>query len=446
MIPTANIVVVDDREEDLSAIVSSLWKMNAACLPIHVVGGIPNISRPLKGVQIVFFDILYTPTVPSGAAAYDSAADVLRRVIADDNGPYVLITWSTVSIDHDEFMTRLSDVHTDVPPPAASAALSKAKFSAGAKTGEKKLDELRRDIQKVVAKCSQVDALFVWQESAQEAARSVCGSILNMVDRNERFTGGAGASLERLLRAIVREAVGKTNVERDRLRALNEGLGPILLDRLTHTSASNSSSKKILRAAIPDPKPTPKLSGPEITSLNNMHSFSFTNPSGVSLGERGAVCTLPDALKGNGFWTFSGMRQHEAFKYFVVAKGTGTTPNWNVLKKNFEWVLVGLTAPCDEAQAKATHLRRVALALEIPDPIPSKFKRVAENSPATADTPAYFFDGMQRKLVFNWLFVSSVAQGKWIGSIVRFRIRDPLMSDLGTKFTAHAARLGHIAF
>lgn len=446
MIPTASIVVVDDNLDDLEAIVSSLQGLGAACLPIHVENAEPKLAMPLKNVQIIFFDIVYLQTVTTPPQVYDVAANVLGKVIRDDNGPYVLITWSTRHTDHGEFMERLCNTYPNIPPPAASAALKKEDFTGAGKTSPSRPAQLRTQIKKILTDCPQVNTLFIWQQAALEAAGSVAGTVLDMVKREDRFMGNPGPSLECILNAVVREAVGPGNVAKDRLRALNEGLGPILLDRLTHASVSDQKTKTTLRNAIPKPEVPPHLPSGVKPLLNNMHSCSFKLLNGTEPGERGAVCTLPDAFSGKNFVKLAGMNQSAALIRFLVPKEKNNPPKWEKLKKVSEWMLVGLTAPCDEAQKNATHLRRVALALEVPNPLPDCLKLPQMSSPAIACTPIYLFDGQERQLFFNWLFVTAVPNAMWEGSNVKFRIRDPLISDLGIKFTSHAARLGHTSF
>lgn len=321
MIPRASIVVVDDDQDDLDAIVASLRGLDAACLPVHVVEAEPKLAAPLKNVQIVFFDILYLPGVMGGPAAYDTAAQVLGKVITKDNGPYVLITWSTINTNHDEFMERLNSTHPGIPPPAASAALKKEDFTGARSTSPNKLVRLRTEIEKVVSRCPQVSALFIWQQAALEAAGSVAGTVLDMVERKDRFMGTPGPSLERILNAVVREAVGPENVAKDRLRALNEGLGPILLDRLTHASVSDKKTITTLKNAIPNPEVKPSLQSAVKFFLNNLHSISLKLLDGTEPGERGAVCTLPDAFSGKNFVKLAGMNQSAALKRFLEPKG-----------------------------------------------------------------------------------------------------------------------------
>lgn len=445
MIPKARIAVVDDDKVALNAIVEALRKLSVACLPVLVKDAQPDLKKPLDNIQILFFDIGYLPGA-SPITTYDTAANIMEMVISDVNGPYILITWTSMGAIHDDFMDRLAQVHGNIPPPAVSFSLRKEKFIYANASNKYRHAQLAKEIENKINTYSQIQALMLWQEWADSASRDVCENILQFVDRGKRFSGNSSDTLKRILKAIVRQSVGADHAARDLLYAINEGLGPILLDRILHKSKPDRRITKIFKSAIPELEKRINLKKEEKYKLNSLHLYSFSGLEGIKPGDRGAVCTLPKAeYSTKKLYSRFGESKRQIYKRFISAKGDNNNPNWQKIYSICNLYLIGIDPACDQVNPKVK-MDRVALVLECPNDIPG-FKWV-ESRERIYNTPIYIKKDSDifYKLVFNWLLVTTVSKHLWENSNVLFRLREPLINKINAEFARHAVRLGHIDF
>ena len=451
MIPQPSIVATDDNEQHLGAIVKCIQQMGAACLPILFEDGKLKVPRALTAVRLLFFDLHYVPGTPAGPALYDVAAGVLEKVIGQGNGPYVLITWSSHESEHDKFLQHVLNNFENIPPPATSAFLDKGPFIAGgnpdAEISGDQLKALADRVRNIVDTIPQVSAMMHWEDAGRAAAGDVITSLINLVPREECFLGRSGDELERLLLTIARAAVGKENVEGDRIFAINEGLAPILLDRLIHTTeARKKEALDIWGEALSDLNRSVKLRPEQTASLNARNLISSRDLIGVVPGDRGAVSTLCDQLDGDGFQEAFGVEKRELFgKYIDLKEQEG---NKQALREEFlstaHWRLVGSRAACDQAQQRGVTLKRVCLALEVPGRFLEAFNQ--KDHGAAFYSPLFMLNDEVVTLIFNWHYAVALTAAHLNSSQVAYRLREPLISQVTTCLHIHGLRPGIISY
>ena len=373
MIPQASIVATDDNRQHLNAIVNCFEMLGTACLPLQYLDGELKIVRKLTSVKLVFFDLNYVPGVPSGPMLFDIAAGVLQQVVQPNNGPYVLVTWSSHADEHQEFLRHVCVNCPEIPPPSASTFLDKIPFISGSGSGAgiqgEKVVEMARVIAEMIDSIPQVAAMLHWEETGRSAAGEVISSLVELIPRECCFLGKSGRPLEDLLLKIARTAVGKNNVGGNRLAAINDGLGPILLDQLMHTTEGRQQElRAVWERALPDLDRDVGLTVEQVGELNARTLVSSRDVTGVAPGDRGAVCTLGERLQGAVFTDTFGMDSRTLVGSFVALK-----PNERMLDEARErflgecqWRLVGSRAACDQAQGHGDVIKRVFLALEVP--------------------------------------------------------------------------------
>lgn len=448
MIPGASIAVLDDNEDHLRKLVSTLNSLGCAALPVLYRDGQAQIETPLNTLQLVFVDINLVPGNPQGPATYDIVLAALERIIAQDCGPYILISWSTHSGLHDELMNHFAEnLDEGFPAPAASARLDKNRYLNGA-------DDLTAGVQEAVGLVPQVSGLLGWQDAARIAAGEVVNSMLKLTEHTERYAGTNGPALEKLLTAIAREG-GGANAILDLSAAMNEGFGPILTDRLMHGTAANRERLNgIWSQAVPNASKAPSLDDQERAALNTMTAISTHDIEHVQAGSRGAVCKLPEALRTEeGFCAAFGCSPEQAVDFFVSPKTKEdraskdlTKPQWQELRKRTArelvegFKLVGLSAACDHAWGKVP-VKKLLLALEVPASALGDFELARSDS--CYQTPRILFPDGSRNghLFFNWRYYWATSSAN-VGVEVDYRIREPLMSHLTTNYHVHGFRPG----
>lgn len=458
MIPSPTIVAVDDRQDHLDGIVKCLARMGHACLPVLYragqlyVGGDKRLAGPLSSVQLLFSDIEYVPGLPKGAPTFDMVANVLEQLIAPDNGPYAMVTWSTYPDQFKDLMEHLArELNPDLSAPAASTLLDKTQVLIGGAEGVPTFDydALSDQITTLLGKCTEVNALMHWTDSARVAAGEVASALLSLIPRNEHFIGSDGKQLARLLTSIAIEGGGKGAGD-DLTSSMNEGLGPILIDRLIHACEGHRKvTEGEWQQAIPTPGTKPRLTDAEKAQLNAMTSVSYRDLAHVLAGNRGAVSSLPSRMTlVRDFKAVFGTHPKKLIWEYLEIRG-GDKEQRDVAKidrveQGVEWRLVGYSAACDHAQRKTPdNFKKVFLALEVQADLLEICRPLKVDS--VLSLPSYSLSGTSRCLVFNWHRDTAIAGG-FDGAEVLFRLREPLISALIHVFHNHGARLGYPSY
>lgn len=453
MIHPPTIIAVDDNAAELEQIVAALRSIDAACLPVKVDSTNPNLIAPLRGVRLVFLDINYLPGVASGTAMFETAATVLSNVLAKDNGPYVLITWTSKSDQHDELMSFFAGIE-ELPTPALTGSLAKEKFTSSPPpaeaAGKSAENSLAVEIRTVLARHPQIEALMHWEMSARRATGEVICSLLDLLPREHRFRGAAGPGLEYLLTLVAGAAVGKKNIAADRRGAISEALTPILYDRLVHQTATQAEAdawtKGIslgegLEKVVPHPG----------AKLNALSHIAMPGSGVMAAGDRGVVFQLADGTPA-WFASKSSVGMNDLAAEFLVkgSKSESLPPEESDLT-DCRWMLLGTRAVCDQAQSRGT-LRPVVLALEVPGELKDEGAglRMRKHGAASV-TPTYAVtldDGQEklRKMVVNWHWTTSLGHQEMKDAKVLFRLREPLINMLSASLSGYSARPGIIQF
>lgn len=453
MIQPSSVIAVDDDPQELDTIVQALRQLDIACLPVLVQGTKVNIRAPLSGVQLVFFDINYLKAVTNDVAMFEAAATILCKVLASDNGPYVLITWSSKADKHEGLMAHFANHVAEIPPPAVTGFLQKEHFTpeGAAKDGGA---SLREQIMSVLADQPQIRALMQWETSARRAAGDVICSLLDLFSREDRFAARYGPALHGVLTHIARSAVGRENVAADRRGALNEALVPILFDRLMHQLPVDGEAElwaDAITLAPDGPLPDP-AHGPHLNALSHI-ARAGSGP--MVAGDRGVVFTMPESA-GEIMAARTGRTLQEIAADFLSSQAKGqnksSPPEMAEVAENCRWVWVGMRAICDQAQAKGI-MRPVVLALEVPGTMKDKGLGLRfNNHGAISFTPCFMVPPpgggatANRRLIVDWHWTTSLADPEMAGATILYRIREPLMSQLASQMSGYTARPGIITF
>lgn len=438
MLHPPSIIAIDDNRDELTAIVAALHSLDYACLPILVNGTKPTTKTRLSGVKLVFFDINYLPGTPNPTLIYETAAAVLSKILAPDNGPYVLVTWTSKSDEHKSLMEYFADKVPEIPTPAFSASLEKSQFTVGTAAQAK----LPKEIKNALDSSPQVAALLHWDRACRGASASVIKSILDLLDRKNCFSGDIREELRKVLARMATVAVGKNNVDGDRLAAINEALAPILFDRLTHHSGSKEDKaiwKKAFELADAD-----KFDTARAARLNGL-SHIATSPAAP--GDRGAVFELAGDT-GAKLATAAGIGEEALVAEFIQQKGGKGVPALAESMKKCRWVLVGTRAVCDQAQARG-HLRPAVLALEVPCDLLKSALKPREHG-AKFCTPAFAIDenggGEARQLIVNWHWATALKKTELKKAKNLYRLREALINQICAAQAGYMSRPGIVTF
>jgi hypothetical protein len=429
MLPSPRIILIDDNHDHLRGLADGLNKCGAACLQVHFQGE-GDVKR-CPHVRVIFADLHLTQGGPGTDHTKDFTVigGLIEEKIAP-MGPYVIVLWTQFADQAKGLEFFLNERLKGVAKPVAVRALDKVKhLDVNGKVNN--LESLALSIEGLFDDEPQLRALMNWEERILGAAAETIVALLGIA-----MTGTAPEkvkdSLGRLLRKIGTEAVGDVHLAADRFRAVNEGLLPILADRVAFLRSEADSAEVWNQALLGEEV---HLSSGEAAALNRMLHVA----DGVEAGSatyRGAVISVPSAYLGDAFEKTFGMDEVVA-----AAKQFGCK-DYSKGDPRFSWMLVQIQAACDFAQHNPGPLPYL-LGLEMP--VESKNKKDAPPGGAWQSV-VLSLDGASRVLHVNARFGMSLSEAVVAEVMVRYRLRETLLNDLVYRAHTHGARPGFISF
>ena len=116
------VVIVDDCRNEIEPLIDILSKRNT---PILYFSGLEESlpDTPLTGVRLVFLDLRFSPNIDEKTVV-GNARVVLKKLISDENGPFLLVTWSSTGDDHKEALREALEETNIFPEDIVSLAKS----------------------------------------------------------------------------------------------------------------------------------------------------------------------------------------------------------------------------------------------------------------------------------------------------------------------------------
>ena len=428
MLPAPRVVAVDDESKHLERLTQGLNRYGTACLPIHFIGEMAGIP-PCPHVRVIFVDLhLIVGTPGDHTKDFSTIGSLLEKTIRP-SGPYLIVLWTMYPEQADRLHAFLKDRLQNVPKPFAVRALDKNRHldAQGAVIDPVSLVEA---IRRIVAEQPQIGALLNWEERVLGAAADAVSSIMELAE-SAAGDGSSGEEVGRLLANLAVAAVGKKHAGEDRFRAVNEGLLPILGDRIA-SMRSREDDNELWQAALGEVDA--RLSLGEAARLNRLLHIAPSTSDGDG-AERGAVIAIPEKLSGEAFTEkFDLAPEKAANKQFWCTQPLKTVDS-------SQWVLVQTQAACDYAQIQPGPLPfHLGLCL------PASAARKGTPPAALWRSPCFEHDGQTLYLHVNARFQVSLPGGKARQALPLFRLREQLLNDLIYQIHGYGARPGIISF
>ena len=432
MLGSPRIVAIDDDDAHLSGLARGLSWNGVACLQIHFTGDATGI-KPCPDVRIVFADLHLGAGSPSDHKADFAVITALLEDTIKPSGPYFIVLWTQYQDQAPELRNYLEDrLGSTVTKPLDVWSLPKSEhidFDGGGKIKDQ--GKLMGAIGNIIRASPQVGAVIEWETQVLGAAGRTVSSILDLTS-----VGDGGQRAEetgRILGRLAVEAVGKDHVERDRFRAVNDALLPILADRIARTRTGQIDDE-LWQAALTIPDRRTMASLKRAAKLNRL--VHIADPKGVSATGRGVVVPLPASHRGD-FRDLFGIEEEDAVTTRFRCKSGVFDPN----SDRFRWVLVQCQAACDYAQSNPGSVPYY-LGLDFPEE-----HRASNNPPdSTWLGPVFEFDGEIRRLRVNAGFPLTLASSLLQDITPLYRLREQILNDLAYHVHSHGARPGMILF
>ena len=427
MFPSPRVIVIDDEPAHLNGLVRGLNRRGVASLPILFTGEMTRFPE-CPDVRVIFADLHLGPGSLSSNPVTDfSTINSLLENDVKPAGPYFILLWTQYPDQAPELRTFLDERLEGVKKPFDVVPLDKADHfdASGDVRNEAKLVAA---IDAVAGELPQVGALFDWEGRVLKATGDTMSSLLELTaaeDADQRPD-----RVRTVLANLAIEATGKRHVDRDRFRAVNEALLPILADRIADLRSAHGSNAVWARA-FDTGDDARGLSADEAAKLNRL--VHVADPGNAGGAERGVVIPLPGRVD---FRSDFDIEESDAASDQFRCKEFASDDD------RFRWVLVQCQAACDHAQSQPGPLP-FHLGLDFPEANRSKGK---QPSAAVWTSPPFEFDGTVRLLRVSARFPVSLPSAKVRNERPFYRLREQLLNDLIHHLHAHGARPGLISF
>ncbi|MDP4557199.1 hypothetical protein Q9247_05845 [Halomonas meridiana] len=246
------VVVIDDKVEDGEAIVRRLWQLQIPSFFLHYDEDIVinlDDEKKFDGIRVVFQDIaLVSPDFP-GHDDYAAALTGINRLIDDENGPWLLVAWSTWGNDPEhesDFAENLYNflkerlpegkrpyhyVVLDKQPYVKSGLHDRVKDEADFSAAE--IKALTSAVNEVISTSNSIDIVNSWEANVRSSASRVVKQLWDIVEGEDLDT--VSKSLESVLYKLTEAQFGKRfNDESDASYALYQILSILHFDKMLH--------------------------------------------------------------------------------------------------------------------------------------------------------------------------------------------------------------------
>jgi hypothetical protein len=445
-------VVVDDKEHHLSGIKQSLDVLRLDCHSKLYTDESVADWVPLPGTRMLFLDQNLTTGATFGSTnspAFSALADVVRKLICPESGPYGLILWAEQP-ELEQLKTFMFERFTDDDSrllPVFFTALKKGDYINTTNGEVTDPQKLRNDIFDRISENPQLTALLSWEADVAAAMDAVLRSVVNLVPVTALGSDQFSSELGQTLYGLSQAGAGIKRAMESPREAINRVLVPILADRIIEHDPASKEAFDWKQALV---KPTNSPSVKAQALLNSAVHLSFAKSAGSAAilpTELGAVVKLPEDDLSAFLKNRLGLSDTE----FREALFKVSEVEWAKCRPR----LIRIGAPCDSAQPKPGPLAYL-FALEWPfanagganEPGTTKTNFRAKSSRIRNDlewqSPILDFDDSEnpgRISAFKNL-VLSVSKDEAKDWIPVYRFRDELVSEITHSYARYIARIG----
>ena len=427
MFPSPRVIVIDDELAHLDGLVRGLNRRGVASLPILFTEEMTQFPE-CPDVRVIFADLHLGPgsLSPDHTTDFSTINSLLENNVKPA-GPYFILLWTQYPDQAPALRTFLDQRLEGVKKPFDVVPLDKADHLDG--NGDVRNEEkLVAAINSVAGGLPQIGALFDWEGRVLKATGDTVSSLLELTSAEE--ADQRPDRVRTILAKLAIEATGEKHVDRDRFRAVNEALLPILADRIADPRSTHGSNA-VWERAFDTGDGARGLSADDAAKLNRL--VHVADPGNADGTERGVVIPLPERVD---FRSVFDIEESDA------AENQFRCREFVPDDDRFRWVLVQCQAACDHAQSQPGPLP-FHLGLDFPA---ASEDRKRKPSVAVWTSPPFEFDGTVRLLRVSARFPISLPSARVRNEHPVYRLREQLLNDLIHHLHAHGGRPGLISF
>ena len=357
-IASPRIVVVDDKVEHGEAIVKKLWLMGYAGLYVNYEQLVDGEYDSFQGIRLIFMDLDLKGRewLGDGADACGDVEAVVRKILAKDNGPWALITWTGHADHAEQLWNHLQERLPFELKPLSRRVMKKEDF-----LGKGKDNNLAEELKRVIAHHDAVKCLLNWESGVLDSANEVIAELVRVA---ATLDGSSTENLGALLYELAKAEAGKTIAQQtDLSQPLYRVLTSLLSDRLGSAASEDEQG-------CPD-KYVKEKRGPDLTEwkrrINTMINLDvYSNDAGIK-SSPGILTELPPAEEVQVLGDMESEKKAGKFirRHFLCLQNKVENPDKKAISKQCRLFLMDVTPPCDHAQRKSVW-RRFVVACRVP--------------------------------------------------------------------------------
>lgn len=423
------IAVIDEQEGQLDELRDAFQHAGEHCNTIQYN---PMYSEePYTGIELLFLDVNLNPAGGQGdKAIYGILDNAIKSYIAEDNGPYVLIFWTTrpeLVDGFKEYLTRDKTSTVYNHRPIYVDTLPKDVFQVHPK------ETLESILNKPIVKL-----VFSLHEYMRKAASNAFYDLIGCIPLPEHWGDNDSyvTALKDVFTKIAVASVGKDNAVSTPDKAIYEVVGKEVLYHLVKNS--NDEWKKFLAidSNIAENAKTTKNQQWQYNLNTNLH-IDATN---LSIVDRGTVITANK-------WEFEKLLGKDWLEWCNEEFSFTQSPDD---KGKYFPIAIEISASCDYAQGNNRLYRYVLGVCRMSDEKPSVNIESGKNAPFKKNRskfhilPTFFVRERFYKIVLSYNYIVGVHSSDVRNYEALFRLRDELTTLITSCTAEYGSRIGVI--
>jgi len=503
LIAPVRVVVVDDRQDHLFAIVNALAMSGIPCI-WHLYDKESNQLLPkppqdgYRDIRLVITDLNIRNFTGQDVDAKGLGAillsDVLLPILPKSPVPYGLVLWSSVSGVVDEVRSfineRIDHQRSEAVDrrsrPLSIELMKKGEFISNLAPdsvdilklmteASKGVAEIRAQLKKALSD-PQLRLICAWETRVSQSATATINTLYEVADLHSRGDENLPptSALRIILAKLASEAAGTKNAAEDSARALDEGLIDLFVDDLRSTDGNEDYSalvKESLLEAINNRTSPSRVARLQLNT--SLHVETDVDAHGKSIS-RGLVLGSDDdnqlAMRlgkeeaRKVLWS-EFLFPVSKFKAVAEAAAANKSEGWDELGKLYERAkadksdvekecrirLLEVGADCDHANRKDRTIRLLC-ALEVPERFQYFMTQPGKDFGYRFDSLVKLGPWALREEPDGVLLLVSVGrfvieQG-WplpLGLKPQYRLRRPIVDVVLRQYANYSSRLGYVA-
>ncbi len=442
--PSNKIIIVDNRRDHLDTLSKPFHDQGIGCRSLQYD---VTYTPPLTGVRLAFFDINLNDLADPQQNApqiYATLVDAIRLYISADNGPFVLIFWTSNGGLIGGFKTYIQERHEVVPQPFLVANIDKHEFLETGNSLQAKLDEILQD--------SLIQLFFSFEEIAIQSAGKTVDELWKIIPANDAWGESAvfKANFDLVFSRIAETSFGLTHAKRHPARAVYSALSSVLSH---HVNGGLGLPDKWLPAltALRTAKKSSDLAYPGNFNFRMLNNFFHIELSeGIKPTDRGAVLSCPPDFMIDpeyncahaSYFQDLQVKMNDLFEQFVIFRENISDAEKSFVRGTSRFILVEISAGCDYAQEKR-RIPKYVWGMMTP---PIAEEKCRNSSGAVFTLPEIFYDSKSWQIRLNFNHMFGPIERDDFNHKALFMIKGSLVDQIGNRYASHVSRIGITSF